>query len=203
MSWPRWSPSVCWVRSASSWPGLPLVCWPSARPATCRTSCKRRTRMACPVPILLLQAVIVTILCLTFTVLPSVESAFQILSQISNIMFLTMYMVDVRRGHAPTLHPAEQTPPVPDSRRQFRHVDRRPHRPGGRSDRWRPQFHAAHADQHRQPGDLCRPPAGGYAVEVAIPFIIFAFRKPSWKATDSDFEPFAGQAKTRTPSQAS
>jgi amino acid transporter len=37
-------------------------------------------------------------------------------------------------------------------------------------------------------------------VEIAIPFIVFAFRKPSWKAADSDFEPFLAHAKKRTPS---
>ena len=45
------------------------------------------------VPILVLQGLIVTFLCLIFVVMPSVQSVFQILSQISNIMFLTMYIV--------------------------------------------------------------------------------------------------------------
>jgi hypothetical protein len=34
---------------------------------------------------------------------------------------------------------------------------------------------------------------GGAIIFIAIPFILFAFRKPAWKAPDSDFEPFEGQ----------
>ena len=30
----------------------------------------------------------------------------------------------------------------------------------------------------------------GSAIFVAIPFAFYAFHKPSWKAADSDFEPF-------------
>jgi hypothetical protein len=40
-----------------------------------------------------MQALIVTFLCGIFLVMPSVQSVFQILSQVSNIMFLTLYMV--------------------------------------------------------------------------------------------------------------
>jgi hypothetical protein len=32
------------------------------------------------------------------------------------------------------------------------------------------------------------------AVEVAIPFIVFACRKPEWKDANSDFEPFEKKA---------
>ena len=67
---------------------------------------------------------------------------------------------DVRGGHRSALHPAEHTPPVPDPGREFRHVDRWLRRLGGRVDCWRSQFRPAHPDQHRQSGDLCRPPAG-------------------------------------------
>jgi putative glutamate/gamma-aminobutyrate antiporter len=45
------------------------------------------------IPILLMQAFIVTLLCMIFLVMPSVQSVFQILSQVSNIMFLVMYIV--------------------------------------------------------------------------------------------------------------
>jgi hypothetical protein len=41
------------------------------------------------------------------------------------------------------------------------------------------------------------------AVEIAIPFIVYAFRKPSWKAPDSDFEPFDWETEGRRPGQVS
>jgi hypothetical protein len=34
----------------------------------------------------------------------------------------------------------------------------------------------------------------GSAIFSAIPFIVYAFHKPGWKAPDSDFEPFEGEA---------
>jgi len=43
----------------------------------------------------------------------------------------------------------------------------------------------------------------GSAIFVAIPFIIYALHKPTWKATDSDFEPFDWQIEGRKPSQVS
>jgi hypothetical protein len=33
----------------------------------------------------------------------------------------------------------------------------------------------------------------GTVIFAAIPFIFFAFHKPSWKAPDSDFEPLSWQ----------
>ena len=38
---------------------------------------------------------------------------------------------------------------------------------------------------------------GGCAIFAAIPFILFAFHKPTWKAPDSDFEPFDWQIKAK------
>lgn len=35
----------------------------------------------------------------------------------------------------------------------------------------------------------------GAVVFVGIPFIIYAMRKPSWKAPDADFEPFEWETK--------
>ncbi len=43
----------------------------------------------------------------------------------------------------------------------------------------------------------------GCAIFAAIPFILFAFHKPTWKAPDSDFEPFDWQTEGRKPSQVS
>jgi hypothetical protein len=43
----------------------------------------------------------------------------------------------------------------------------------------------------------------GSALFVAIPFVLYAFHKPSWKASDSDFEPFEWQVEGRKPSEVS
>jgi putative glutamate/gamma-aminobutyrate antiporter len=155
------------------------------------------------IPILLMQAIIVTFLCGIFLVMPSVQSVFQILSQVSNIMFLTMYMVMFVAAIA--LRYSQ-----PDMARPFRI-------PGGNFGMWLVGLIGlagaliAGALSFAPPTQIGTGSVAIYvgilvavtAVEVAIPFVVFAFRKPSWKATDSDFEPFAGQAKTRTPSQAS
>lgn len=142
------------------------------------------------IPILVLQASIVTFLCLIFLVMPSVQSVFQILSQISNIMFLTMYIVMFTAGIA--LRYIQ-----PDIPRPFKI-------PGGNFGMWFvgivglagaliagflsfiPPTQIGTGSAVVYIGLL----VAGTAVEIAIPFIIFAFRKPSWKATDSDFEPF-------------
>jgi amino acid transporter len=150
-----------------------------------------------------MQAIIVTFLCGIFLVMPSVQSVFQILSQVSNIMFLTMYMVMFVAAIA--LRYSQ-----PDMARPFRI-------PGGNFGMWLVGLIGlagaliAGALSFAPPTQIGTGSVAIYvgilvavtAVEVAIPFVVFAFRKPSWKATDSDFEPFAGQAKTRTPSQAS
>jgi putative glutamate/gamma-aminobutyrate antiporter len=142
------------------------------------------------VPILLLQAVIVTLLCLIFLVMPSVESVFQILSQISNIMFLTMYILMFVA--AISLRYIQ-----PDMKRPFKI-------PGGNYGMWI-VCGIGLAGAVIAGGLSFIPPTqigtgsavvyigflvGCTIVELAIPFTIFAFRKPSWKSGDSDFEPF-------------
>jgi putative glutamate/gamma-aminobutyrate antiporter len=153
-----------------------------------------------PVPILLMQALIVTALCGIFLVMPSVQSVFEILSQVSNIMFLTMYMVMFVAGIA--LRYIQ-----PNMKRPFRI-------PGGNFGMWLvggvgfAGALIAGALSFAPPTQIATGGVGIYVgilvavtvVEIAIPFIVFAFRKPSWKAADSDFEPFLAHAKKRTPS---
>ena len=146
------------------------------------------------IPILVVQALIVTFLCLIFLVMPSVESVFQILSQISNIMFLTMYTVMFTAAIA--LRYSQ-----PNISRPFRI-------PGGNFGMWVIGLVGlagaliAGALSFAPPTQISTGSVGVYvgillagtAVEVAIPFVIFACRKPAWKAADSDFEPFEGHA---------
>ena len=155
------------------------------------------------VPILLLQALIVTLLCVTFLVLPSVESAFQILSQISNIMFLTMYVT----MFVAALRLRYTQPNKP---RPFRI-------PGGNYGMWivgvvgLAGVAVAGALSFAPPNQITTGSPVIYvgilmaltAVEIAIPFIVYAFRKPSWKAPDSDFEPFDWETEGRRPGQVS
>jgi putative glutamate/gamma-aminobutyrate antiporter len=155
-----------------------------------------------PVPILLLQAGIVTILCLAFTVLPSVQSAYQILSQMATIiylfMYLIMYVAAIRLRYS-----------QPDKLRPFRI-------PGGSFGMWFVGIIGlagaliATAISFIPPKQISTGSpvvyigilAVGSAIFAAIPFILYAFHNPAWKAPDSDFEPFEWQAKAHTPGQA-
>lgn len=164
---------------------------------------QRANKHGIPVGILLLQGAIGTILCLAFTVLPSVESTFQILGQLSNIMFLAMYLVmfiaALRLRYT-----------QPDKPRPFRI-------PGGNVGIWivgvigllgtviagglsfMPPAQIATGSPAIYIGLL----VAATAVEVAIPFIIFAFHRKTWKAADSDFEPFDWETEGRGPNQIS
>jgi putative glutamate/gamma-aminobutyrate antiporter len=156
-----------------------------------------------PTAILLLQGVIGTVLCLAFTVLPSVESTFQILSQLSNILFLMMYLVmfvaAIRLRYT-----------QPNKPRPFRI-------PGGNYGMWivgvigllgsliagflsfLPPPQIATGSPEIYIGLLL----ASTLLEIAIPFVIFAFHRKSWKAPDSDFEPFDWQTEGRSAGQVS
>ena len=41
----------------------------------------------------------------------------------------------------------------------------------------------------------------GCAFFAAVPFVVYAVHKPSWKAAGSDFEPFDWELEGRTPGQ--
>ncbi|CAM3134164.1 Amino acid permease [Sphingomonas antarctica] len=143
-----------------------------------------------PVAILILQGVLVTVLCIAFTVLPSVESAYQLLSQMATIIYLVMYVL--LYVAAIKLRYSQ-----PDRLRPFRI-------PGGILGMWLVGL-VGLAGALVALGFSFIPPAQistgnpvlyvgtlliGSALFLAIPFIIYAFHKPGWKAADSDFEPF-------------
>lgn len=155
-----------------------------------------------PIAILLVQGSLVTLLCAAFTVLPSVQSAYQILSQMATIIYLVMYLImyvaAIRLRYS-----------QPDTARPFKI-------PGGNVGMWcvgiiglAGALIAAAISFIPPPQIKTGSPAVyvgsllvGCAVFVAIPFLVFAFSKPGWKAKDSDFEPFAGTAAARTPTGA-
>ena len=140
--------------------------------------------------ILLVQGGIVTLLSLLFVVMPSVQSFYQILSQLTVLLYLIMYMLMfssaiVLRYKRPQLE--------------------RPFRLGrGNALMWIlgglgfagsllafvlsfiPPSQIAVGSKTVWFSVLIV----GSLVVVVIPFIIYALRKPSWKAADADIEPF-------------
>ena len=154
-----------------------------------------------PVNILLLQGALVSLLCVALKVLPSVESAYQILSQMAVIIYLIMYLImyvaAIRLRYT-----------QPNRARPFKI-------PGGNFGMWIvgivgllgalvalafsfiPPKQIATGSPTVYIGIL----VVGCAVFAVIPFLIYAFHKPTWKAAESDFEPFEWQAEGRKPSQ--
>lgn len=140
--------------------------------------------------ILFVQGVIVTILGMLFVVMPSVQSFYQILSQLTVLLYLIMYMLMfssaiVLRYKRPNIE--------------------RPFRLGrGNGLMWIlgglgfagsllafvlsfiPPSQIAVGSKTVWFSVLIV----GSLIVVVIPFIIYAMRKPSWKAADADIEPF-------------
>jgi len=147
-----------------------------------------------PISILLLQGALVTILCIAFTVLPSVQSAYQLLSQMATIIYLLMYLImyvaAIRLRYS-----------QPDITRPFRV-------PGGNFGMWLVgivglvgaliaiffSFIPPNQISTGSPMTYIGILLAGTAVFAAFPFILYAFHKPDWKAKDSDFEPFEADA---------
>ena len=140
--------------------------------------------------ILLVQGVIVTILGMLFVVMPSVQSFYQILSQLTVLLYLIMYMLMfssaiVLRYKRPQLE--------------------RPFRLGrGNALMWIlgglgfASSLLAFVLSFLPPSLIGVGSKSvwfsvlivGSLIVVVIPFIIYAMRKPSWKAADADIEPF-------------
>ena len=100
------------------------------RQAICRGSGSTPTRHGMATHILLVQAMLVTVLSIMFVVLPSVQAAYQILSQLTVILYLVMYLLMFAAAIYLRYQPAEPSATLQDSRRRRRHVaDRRPRLP--------------------------------------------------------------------------
>ena len=150
------------------------------------------------VGILLIQGGVVTLLSILFVLLPSVQTAYQMISQLTIILYLIMYMLmfaaAIRLRHA-----------EPGTPRSFRI-------PGGKYlGMWVVAGVGligsilAFVFSFIPPGQIAvGSPAVyvlllvlGTVVFAGIPFIIYAVRKPAWKRADVDFEPF-GTKVTQT-----
>jgi amino acid transporter len=143
-----------------------------------------------------LQGGLVTLLCTAFTVLPSVQSAYQLLSQMATIiylfMYLIMYVTAIRLRYS-----------QPDIARPFKI-------PGGVAGMWVVggiglagaltatifSFIPPKQISTGSPAVYVGILVVGCAVFAALPFVFYAFHKPGWKAPDSDFEPFTAEEKT-------
>ena len=143
-----------------------------------------------PVSILLFQGALVTILCFAVTVLPSVQSAYQILGQMATIIYLVMYLVmyvaAIRLRYT-----------QPDKLRPFKI-------PGGNIGMWLVGIIGllgalvALAISFVPPTQISTGSPVVYigillvgcALFVAIPFLVYAFHKPTWKAADFGLRTF-------------
>jgi len=153
--------------------------------------------------ILMLQGLIVTFLAIMFVILPSVQAAYQILSQLTVTLYLIMYLLMF--AAAITLRHTEPKTP-------------RPYRvPGGEAGMWIfagagligsliafvlsfvPPSQISVGSPMTYVGILI----AGNVFFVAIPLLLYAVRKPHWKTAEgaSDFEPFGWEAEGRHPSQ--
>ena len=140
--------------------------------------------------ILLVQGCIVTVVSALFVVMPSVQSFYQILSQLTVLLYLTMYMLMFSAAIVLRYR-------KPDVERPFR-LGR------GNGVMWLlaglgfagsllafvlsfiPPSQIAVGSKAVWYGVLI----AGEVIVVIIPIIIYALRKPSWKAADADIEPF-------------
>ena len=145
--------------------------------------------------ILLVQGGIVTLLSLLFVVMPSVQSFYQILSQLTILLYLIMYMLMF--AAAITLrYKMKDTP--------------RPFRLGkGNAAMWLLGIIGfagsllAFVLSFIPPGQIATGSntvwytvlIAGCIIMVIIPLLIYARRKPSWRDPDAEFAPFHQEAK--------
>lgn len=153
--------------------------------------------------LLWIQLVWVSVLSLVLIILPSVESAYQILSQLSTIIYLVMVIiiyaafVRLRRTE-------------PNQKRGFKI-------PGGNFMKWVIgivgivgavaasilSFLPPSQINTGSPVEYVVILIAGFIVLVSVPFIIYACRKPKWRDPASDFYPFNWEIEGRRPSEAS
>lgn len=149
--------------------------------------------------ILLIQAILVTALSIMFVVLPSVQAAYQILSQLTVILYLVMYLL----MFAAAIYLRYSQPNCP-----------RPYKiPGGDAGMWLVGGLGflgsllAFVLSFIPPGQIS---VGSPTLYVAIligltiffvviPFIVYAIRKPHWRDPDADFAPFTWESEGGHP----
>ena len=155
------------------------------------------------VPILLVQGAFVSLLLMLMIVLPTVEAAYQIMSQMATIIYLVMviviYCAFIRLRHT-----------QPGKTRGFKV-------PGGKFGEWLVcgigilGAFLALALSYLPPEQITTGSpvtyvsiiVVGVGVILALPLIIYHYRKPSWRNPDTHFYPFDWQIEGRKPSEVS
>lgn len=154
-------------------------------------------------PILIVAGVFVSVLTLILLVLPTVESAYQIMSQMATIIYLIMVLmiyaafIRLRRTQ-------------PGKKRGFRV-------PGGKIGEWIVcglgvtgavaalllSYLPPSQIQTGSPVVYIGILLSGVGIFVALPLIVYAVRKPSWRNPQAHFYPFDWQIEGRKPSEVS
>ena len=160
---------------------------------------QRTNKNGIQTPLLWIQGIWVTILSLVLIILPSVESAYQILSQMSTILYLIMaviiYGAFVRLRHT-----------EPNIKRGFKV-------PGGNFVKWLIgivgivgailaaiiSFFPPSQINTGSPVVYIVILVIGCAVLLAVPFIVYDRRKASWRDKNTDFYPFNWEIEGRRP----
>ena len=153
--------------------------------------------------ILYISGAVVSLLSLVIIVLPTVESAYQIMSQLATIIYLVMVLIIY--GAFIRLRRTE-----PYKKRGFRV-------PGGKAGEWAvcgigifgalaalllsflPPSQISTGNPIVYVGILLV----GSAIFIGLPLIVYAYRKPSWRNPNAHFDPFDWQIEGREPSQVS
>lgn len=154
-------------------------------------------------PILMVQGALVTLLTFIMVLLPSVQSAYQILGQLATIIYMiciiTVYIAAIRLRYT-----------APNKKRPFKI-------PGGNWGIWVlsvigiagaglagfVSFIPPSQITTGSPAVYVGILIVGAALFAALPFVVEAFSKKSWKDPKSTFEPFDWELEGRKPSQVS
>ena len=162
-------------------------------------SLQKTNKHGIQVPLLWIQGAWVTILSLVLIILPSVESAYQILSQMSTIMYLIMCIIIY--GAFVRLRRTE-----PNVKRGYKV-------PGGNFVKWLIgvvgiigaiaatvlSFFPPSQINTGSPVVYIIILLVGCAVLLAVPFIVYDYRKPDWRDKNTDFYPFNWEIEGRNP----
>lgn len=166
-------------------------------------SLQKTNKNGIQVPILWVQGIMVSVLSLVLVVLPSVQSAYQILSQMSTIIYLAMvfiiYFAFIRLRRT-----------EPNVKRGFRV-------PGGNFGKWLVtgigclgalaamilSFVPPSQINTGSPAVYIIILVAGSALFIAVPFVVYAKRKSVWRDPETTFEPFEWEIEGRTPSEIS
>lgn len=166
-------------------------------------SLQKTNKAGIQVPILYIQAGFVTLLTLVLVVLPSVQSAYQIMSQMATIIYLIMVVLIY--GACIWLRYTQ-----PNKVRGFKI-------PGGKFGIWAVtiiglagalialvlSFMPPAQITTGSPATYVGILAVGVIIFFAIPFFVFAKRKKEWRDPETSFEPFDWQIEKRDPSKTS